>query len=105
MTQLFVLVVSIIAAFIQTETTLVTGLVLSILGLVIAWQARSRSMLELIFGLSAPAISLFCAVLILGGRWGPREAHEPIGAIAAFYGLIVIPLGIIALVKRRAPRP
>jgi len=102
--QLFIIGVTIPTAIIDPATTMITGVVLAILGPVIAWKARRRSVLEMVFGLSAPAFCIFCLLLYTVTSLGARSVREPIGAIALFYGAIALPLGIIALAKYRTPR-
>jgi hypothetical protein len=89
---------AVIAANVEIESIIATGLVLSALSLMLAYLAFQRKYsICLYYGLTTPAVSLFCFVLINVLHWGPNEARIPIGIFLAGFGMVNIPFGILAL--------
>ena len=63
----------------------------------------SRSSANAIFGLSAPAVSLVCVVLINALSWGPSDAEVPIGSLLLGYQAIAVAVGLVALRRTMSP--
>lgn len=97
-TQLALIAVAILAAFIGIESILVSGPVLAILGAVTAWFSR-RARVGIVFGLFPLAINALCAALIIGNNWGPSRAQEPVSIVVLISGIAVFPLGIATYLK------
>jgi hypothetical protein len=96
--QILGIVGAVIAAAIDIESIVGSGVIFSLLGLFVAagsGTSRSRSML--VFGLSAVAISLFLLVLINVMEWGQAEAAFPVTLILLGYELALAPVGLVAL--------
>jgi hypothetical protein len=84
-------------AIIELESIVGTGPVLTVVGLLTAWVTRHyNSRYLLMFGLSAPAVSAFGAILIAGFHWSPPEARAPIITLLTLYALPLIPAALVA---------
>lgn len=96
--QMALIGVGIIAAFVEIETILASGPLLSTTGCGLALAAAfsrglgSRRSAVIKFGLSTPGISLFCLALIYALNWGPGQAQAPVSLIALLYGLLTLAL-------------
>jgi nicotinamide riboside transporter PnuC len=94
--QCTTIVLGVAAAFYDIYSILVTGAVLSLVGLLTAiLSMRPRLISGLVFGLSGPAISAICFALINLLNWGPDDAQHPVSLIAAVYAMITVPLGLL----------
>ncbi|MEZ6061558.1 MAG: hypothetical protein R3C19_14525 [Planctomycetaceae bacterium] len=88
-----------IAAHIDIESIIVSGAIVSLLGISIAVLAmRVRRWTGVMFGLSGPAITLFCFLLINIQEWSPGDAQVPVSRIVTVYAAVAIVLGIAAFV-------
>ncbi len=96
--QMLVAVVGTAAAFIDVETIVITGPILSIFGIfgTIAC-VRKRYDFGAWIGASGPAICLVIFLIIQLFNWGPAAAQEPVPPIGAFYMVILCVLGLVAL--------
>ena len=92
--QMAFTIIAIVAAFVNIESITVSGPLLSLLGCGIALAAGLgggsgfQRIAATLFGLSAPAISFFCLMLILLMDWGPSRAQQPVSVIALLYGTV-----------------
>jgi hypothetical protein len=76
------------------------------MGLIVAVGARvSRSVSNVVFGLSAAAMSVFLSCLIVSLNWGPTDAEVPVCVILIAYELVIMPVGILSLVRTLKPAP
>ena len=98
--QCAIIVFGVAAAFYNIYSIVVTGAILSLVGILTAFFSR-RSTLTYgwIFGLSGPAISSACFVLIHLLDWGPTDAQHPVSIIAVVYTTFALPLGLYAWTK------
>ncbi|MBK7996460.1 MAG: hypothetical protein IPK14_24750 [Blastocatellia bacterium] len=104
--QIIVIIGALIGSFVEIRTILLSGPMLSAVGLVVAWTSyRCNKRLGVVVGLSGFLISLFCISLILIFNWLPQEAETPIRIIGLIYSFLVLPLGITILLhlNRRNP--
>lgn len=84
-----------IAAHIEIESILVSGSLLTLQGIPIGLLSyRASYWRGLSFGVCGPAISIFCFLLINIMDWGPKDAEEPVSAIADVYAVVAVILGV-----------
>jgi hypothetical protein len=94
--QVLATVVGVAACAAEIETILFTGPALALIGLNLALVTRPlRSWRVIVYSLSAPIMSAFCATLIAVFRWGPNEAEDPILVIFFIYAFVSIPIALI----------
>jgi hypothetical protein len=92
-------------ALIEIESIIPSGLILSVVSLVLAVVAyRRKRAVTLYYALAAPTVSCFCFALIYGLHWGPDKAKFPIGVILAIYSLINTGLGAAACRELKTPQ-
>ncbi|MCP4169839.1 MAG: hypothetical protein GY758_03595 [Fuerstiella sp.] len=93
--QCTTIAVGVAAALYDIESIVVTGGVLSLFGVLTAFFGGRRQFADAIaFGLSGPAISLFCFGLIFLLSWSPADAQRPVSMIAVVYTTCALPLGL-----------
>lgn len=93
--QCTTIVLGVAAAFYDIESIVGTGPVLFFIGIPVAVLSRRLSLtMGLAFGVSGPAISLLCLMLINVLGWSPGDAQQPVSAIAAAYTTFALPLGL-----------
>jgi serine/threonine protein kinase len=90
---------AVVATFILVESIMISFVVLTIMGAVVAWFSRRHGWTGIVFGLSAFAVSVLCGLLIIGNHWRPSKAQEPISVIMLIWGIAVFPLGIATYLK------
>lgn len=96
--QVLGLIAGTAAAFGEIESILVSGPLVSILGLVITFvSARSRNLLGVIFGISAPLFAGLVFALINIREWGPGDAQKPVSRLILVYVLAAAPFGSLAI--------
>lgn len=96
--QVFVTLIAAAAACVDVESIIGTGPALTVAGVALALVARpARSWWVLGLSLSAPAVCVLCAALIVTRDWGPADAQVPISVIAAIYAVLAAPLAVMAL--------
>jgi serine/threonine protein kinase len=96
--QLLAIPTAVIAIFVDVDTILFSGPVLTIIGIVVATLSyRNEIRIGRVFGNSMLAVSILCIGLIIANRWEPSEAQEPIQWIALVCGIITLILGIKTL--------
>lgn len=96
--QLMTALIGNVAAFVDVETIVASGPILSILGILVTIASlRRRFHLGLWIGMSGPAISLIIFLVIFLQHWNPSEAQKPIPILAALYVAVVCLLGLAAL--------
>lgn len=96
--QVLVTLIAAAAAAADVESIMGTGPALAVVGVALALVARPlRSWWVLTLSLSAPAICVLCAALIVTFGWGPIAAQTPISAILIGYALLAVPLAVVAL--------
>lgn len=92
----FVILATAIAAFISIESILVSGLVFTILGLLVGiFNYRCRHFMGLGWGLAAPIITTCCFLIIFINNWSPSRAKEPIAFFILGCACALIPVGIL----------
>jgi GNAT superfamily N-acetyltransferase len=99
-----------LAGLVDIESILVTGPLLSVVGLALAMVARpARSWNVLLYALSAPAVIFGCFQAIVAFRWGPTMATLPLMVVLILYLVLTVPLAVRSLVALRRwespPRP
>lgn len=99
--QLLVTQVGLLACFLDVESIVVTGPVLTVTGLFTTLLIRKRAefWIGTLYGLSGPAISLFVLALIAVLRWNPGEAQDPVSGIALAYAIVFWPVGLFVTVR------
>lgn len=86
----------------EHQTIVVSGLVFSLCGFVIAVAAfRLGDWVGTVFGGSAVALSLWIVFLINFNGWGPAQGDRPITLMIWLYALIAIPVGCRLVVRYR----
>jgi hypothetical protein len=76
------------------------------MGLIVALRAwASRSVTNIVFGLSAAAMSVFLSCLIVSLNWGPTDAEVPVCVILIAYELVIVPIGLFSLFGILKPAP
>ena len=84
-----------IAAAMEIESILVTGPLLTIIGLLFATVTRRiGSIAVLVYGLSGPLMCALCAGLIAYYSWGPEPSRRPINSIIVAYTALIAPVAI-----------
>lgn len=92
------LCLSIAAAAIDVESIVVTWVLCSAIGLIVAIAGGLyRSYAVPVLGLSVLALSVSIFQLIVRMRWSPREAQVPVTSILLGYEMIVAPLVILVI--------
>jgi len=100
--QLLSIFIAAIAVFIEIETILVSGLVVSILGAITAYLSyRCKNLLGIFWGSSAILISLVTFFRIFISGWSPAEATVPIACLILGYVVSAIPIGIKLIIEMR----
>jgi hypothetical protein len=80
------------AAFLEVETILLGGPLISLLGLYVAALGLHRSFRQgVAAGLSAVGFSLFILLLISGLGWGPDAARVPVRVLGSIYAAVSTP--------------
>jgi len=93
--QCTTIVLGVAAAFYDIESIVATGMVLSPIGMLVAFLSKRGKLTRgIAFGLSGPAISSFCLILITVLHWKPTDAQHLISLIAAAYTTFALPLGL-----------
>ena len=83
-----------IAAWIEIETIIVSGSLLSINGLLIVPLAYKRDWAGgLYLGLATSAMALFCFVLIYQLRLGPNDAQQPVSMLISWFAALYLMCG------------
>lgn len=96
--QMLTAVIGTAAAFIDVETIVATGPILSILGIFgVVASLRQKCYLSLAIGVSGPAISVTIFLIIFLQRWNPSDAQRPIPVLAFAYSAAICLLGQAAL--------
>jgi hypothetical protein len=96
--QMAAIGVALAAAIAEIETIVVSGPLLSAVGVLITVLAAARRLRQSVgFGLAVPAISMVCFALIHVFEWAPHQAQTPIGALLAVFAFASLPLGYSAL--------
>lgn len=96
--QMLVAVVGTVAAFVDVETIVATGPILSIVGIfgTIA-SVRRRFHFGTLVSVSGPAVSVAIFLIIFLLNWSPGRAQEPVPLIGAVYMAILCIMGLVAL--------
>lgn len=93
--QCTTIVVGVAAAFYDIESIVATGPILFFIGIPVVILSRRLGLTSgLTFGISGPAISLLCLVLINLLGWSPADAQLPVSTIAAIYTTFALRLGL-----------
>lgn len=104
--QCLTILVGVVIAFIEIRTIAVSGSVLTCTGLICTILCvKAERRLGILFGLSGPAISICCFLLIFLQRWSPDDAQEPISGLALAYGIVFMPLGLLTIFRGRETIP
>ena len=100
--QLLSICIAALAAFIEIETILVSGIVVSILGAITACLSyRCKNLLGIFWGSSAILVSLATFFTIFISSWSPSEASIPIACLILGYVVSAIPTGIKFIIEMR----
>jgi len=100
--QLVGIAVAVVAGLVDIESIVVSGPVLSLLGLLIAvLSIPCRAWQGILFGASAIIMSIACFAAIAGLGLSPHEAQFPIGSAICVYAVVALPLGILAFIGLR----
>jgi hypothetical protein len=97
-----------IANWVQTETIVVSGPLLTIIGLAMATVTRPWfSWVALFVGLSAPAVCALGAFIIAVFQLGPSEANYPVMALLSIYLLCLVPTAtyVFTRILSQPPNP
>jgi hypothetical protein len=85
-----------VAARFTVESIVVTGPLLTIIGLALAVAVRRIDVwMPLLFGLSAPVLSALGALIIAVFHLGPDAAQRPILAILSVYLICLVPVAMV----------
>ena len=96
--QMIVAVVGTAAAFVDVETIVATGPILSIFGIFgTIVCVRKRYYFGALTCASGPVISVAIFLVIFLLNWSPTAAQEPVPLIGAVYMAILCVMGLIAL--------
>jgi hypothetical protein len=90
--------IAVAIATIEIESIVGTGPIFSLTGVaaaVVAW--RYARWPRLLFGFSAPAISVICFLAIFLQHWSPGDAARPISVWLILYELLLLPVGLLGL--------
>jgi hypothetical protein len=97
--------IAVVASIIAIESIVMSGPLLSVLGLTIAVTAFATGQRESIWlGVAVPSISVCCFALIFGLAWSPGDAERVIPALLFLFGTVVLPAGLHALRAGRIDR-
>jgi hypothetical protein len=101
--QMLVAVVGTAAAFVDVETIVATGPILSIVGIfgTIA-SVRRRFHFGTLVSASGPAVSVAIFLIIFLLNWSPGRAQEPVPDMGAAYMAVVCASGLVALWQTRS---
>ena len=100
--QLLVVTLGVAAAyFISIESIMVTGVALSVFGLLLSLFSRgARDVCYLACGLSGPAISILVFMLIRYNSWSPSQARIPVLLVGCLYAVGFLLLAGWAMYRR-----
>jgi hypothetical protein len=102
--QIVGILAAVIASVIQIESILVSGPLVSLVGLLISLVSfRRNDGVGLLFGLSTPSVAVLCFSIIFGMNWGPKEAAFPISCLLVAFAVLSVPAGVVALRRLRRP--
>ena len=94
--QLLAALAMLIAAAVSVESILVTGPLLSIVGLLLGSVTQPlRSWWTLLFALSAPLIAALISLVIAVFNLGPGLAQNPVVALMSIYLLFALPAAVV----------
>ena len=103
-TQIVGILAAAIASVIEIESIMVSGPLVSLVGLLIASVSfRRNDGVGLMFGLSTPSVAVLCLSIIYGLNWGPGEAAFPISCLLVAFAILSVPGGMVALWRLRQP--
>lgn len=101
--QMLTAVVGTVAAFIDVEAIVVTGLILSIVGIFgIIACVRRRLHFGTLISASGPAVSVAIFLIIFLLNWSPTAAQGPVPLMGATYMALVCASGLVALWQTRS---
>ena len=96
--QFVVLVFAIGFAAWNIESIMVSGPILSLIGIIIGGFAGwFRNWLACLYGVSALTLALFVFALIFFNQWDPIQASKPVLAIGLIYGFAALPVTLFLL--------
>lgn len=102
--QVVGILAAVAASVIDIETIVVSGPLLSLVGLLLGLVSfRRNDGIGLLFGLSTPSVAVLCFCIIFGLRWGPHDAAFPIPCLLAAFAILSVPAGVVALRRLRRP--
>lgn len=101
--QMLVAVVGSAAAFVNVESIVATGPILSVIGIfgTIAC-VRKRYYFGALIGASGPVISVAIFLTIFKFNWSPTAAQEPVPLMGAVYMAVFCIMGLVALLQTRS---
>lgn len=103
--QTFGILLAVVLAVIDIESIVISGPILSVTGALIAFLAHHRDhLLGLLFGLSPPTVAAFCLFVIAMLEWSPADAQVPVAAFLVLYGLLCVPICVLAEAELQSSR-
>ena len=91
------LVIGVPLAWYWIESIIFSGVVFSVIGVIVVSQNMKHSNTAgLLLGVSAPLLSLSVFALINFNNWSPSKAYLPVNQILTAYGVIALPVAIVA---------
>ena len=96
--QMLVAVVGTAAAFVNVESIVATGPILSLVGIFgTIVCVRKRYYFGALIGISGPLISVAIFLMIFLLNWSPGDAQEPVPLMGAVYLAMLCAMGLVAL--------
>ena len=87
-----------LAAVIDVESIVASGLLCSAAGLLLAWVSyRANRRIGLYYGLAAPTIAVVCGCVIALLEWGPHEAQLPVSVALLVVTVLYVPAAGMAI--------
>jgi hypothetical protein len=88
------LAIAMVAAAIDIESVVMSGVLLTISGIALAWVGKSPHTVRVLFGASTVAFIVVSFLIIALGNVGPNEADEPLFTAIVVYQLLAFPVGL-----------
>lgn len=93
--QTFAVMIGVSLAWVSIESIIFTGALFAPTGLLVtACALRCGNQIGIIYGLSAPLLSLAVFILINYNGWSPHGAYWPVNSILSAYGFLALSIAI-----------
>ncbi len=100
--HIFTLAVSLVYAFINIRSICISGIVVTVVGILLATFGSIRGQAAIAWqGFAAASFCAFIFALIALLRWGPPQAEAPVCILASIYSAIAVTLAIVVLYRRK----